>query len=598
MIKLSDYVIQKLLSMGVDTYFMVTGGGAMHLNDSIGRTPGVKYFCNHHEQASAIAAEGYFRTCGKMAAVSVTSGPGGLNTLTGLMGQWTDSVPAVYISGQVKYETTIHAYPHLHLRQLGDQEINVTDVVRPITKMSEIISDPLKIRYYLEKAVFTALDGRPGPVWLDIPLDIQASVIDENQLTGFCPSKTTVLNESETNDLCNEIIERLDSAKSPVIYLGNGVRLAKANELFYKLLDKLRIPVVTAINAHDLMWESHPMFFGRPGICGDRLGNIMLQNADLLIILGTRMGIRQISYNYSQLAPKAFRIMVDVDKSELEKPTLSIDLKIKDDLNHFLGALWEKTAQRNVTDHEDWIKWGRQIETLLPSIMDDNPVKENCVSSYLFADVLFKNASENEVIVTGNGTAYTSTFQIMKIKKGMRVIANHGCAAMGYDLPAALGACIANGQNRVVLITGDGSIMMNLQELQTIHHHNLPVKIFILNNNGYLAIRTTQNSFFKGSFVGESPNSGVSFPDFVKVAESFHIPAFSIENNNEIQNVIEEVLKFPGPAICEINMDPEQTLFPKTSSYVDSDGKIRSKPLEDMFPFLPQEKMNKCYYNQ
>jgi len=597
MIKVSDYIFQKLQEHGIDQVFLVTGGGAMHLNDSISKNKNVNYLCCHHEQACAIAAEGYFRVNGKMAVVNVTSGPGGLNTLTGVMGQWTDSIPALYISGQVKYETTIDSCKHLNLRQLGDQEINIIDVVKPITKFAELVKDPLKIRYYLEKAIFLALNGRPGPVWLDIPLDVQAASVDEYSLDQFNLGEIQdCRNENFIKLKIDEILNLLKTAHCPAFYIGQGIRLADAQNDFFDLLDKLKIPVLTAISGHDLIWSDHPLFFGRPGVCGDRLGNIMVQNCDLLFILGTRLGIRQISYNYKDFAPNAIKIMVDIDETELAKPTLDIHLKINADIKEFLKIFNEKLKNASVARYTKWINWGRETEKLLPTIFEDNPVNNKYVNSYSFADVLFKKLDPDSIVVTGNGTAYTSTFQIMKIKKGMRVIANHGCAAMGYDLPAAIGACLANSRREIVLLTGDGSIMMNLQELQTIASNHLSIKIFILDNYGYLAIRTTQTSFFDKRFIGESSESGISFPDFKKISNAFRIKYFNVQQQSNVKTKIHQVLEYDGPVICRLNMDPCQTLYPKVASSKDKDGKIISRPLEDMFPFLPENILKQCYY--
>lgn len=597
MIKVSDYLIKKLVENNVTQIFLVTGGGAMHINDSIAKNKQIHFLCNHHEQASAIAAEGYFRVSGKPAVISVTSGPGGLNTLTGLMGQWTDSIPAIYISGQVKYETTIASCPELKIRQLGDQEINIVDVVKPITKFAVLITDPLKIRYYIEKAIHIALSGRPGPVWLDIPLDVQAALVDEEVLESFYPGEQPdIAKEKILISKIDEIFALLKSSSCPAFYIGQGIRLADSQNDFLKILGKLKIPVLTAINGHDLIWSEHPLFFGRPGVCGDRLGNIMVQNCDLLIILGTRLGIRQISYNYKNFAPNAIKVMVDIDKTELEKPTLDIQIKIHTDLKQFLNQFNKKLESTNVSKYPKWIDWGRETEKLLPTILEDNTFNKKYVNSYSFADMLFKELDPSSIIVTGNGTAYTSTFQIMKIKKGMRVIANHGCAAMGYDLPAAIGACLANNRREVVLITGDGSIMMNLQELQTISSNNLRIKIFLLDNSGYLAIRTTQTSFFEKRFIGESSESGISFPDFKKISNAFRIKYFNIQQERNLKIKIYQVLEYEGPVICRINMDPYQTLYPKVASSKDKDGKIISRPLEDMFPFLTEDILKQCYY--
>jgi len=599
MIKVSDYIFEYLYQKyGIDTVFLVTGGGSMHLNDSIGKNTNMNYVCNHHEQASAIAAEGYYRASGKICVTNVTTGPGGTNAITGVLGQWTDSIPALYISGQVKQSTTLSACFELELRQLGDQEVNIVDIVKPITKFAAMITNPQDIKYNLEKAMYLAMHGRPGPVWLDIPLDVQAALIDESQLHSFDPNELSEIYKLEDTDKgINELLGLIQKSKSPVLYVGNGIRLAHQVDTFLAIAEKLQIPVVTAISGHDLIWHDHPLFFGKPGICGDRIGNIMVQNADLLVVIGTRLSIRQVSYAYEQFAPKAFRVMIDVDKAEMLKPTLNIDMPIHADLKYFLPRLKDKLSQEQISDFSKWRNWGRSIENMLPTIIDDNQSENGYVNSYVFADKLFEQLKDGDVVVTGNGTAYTSTFQAMFVKKGVRVFANQGCAAMGYDLPAAIGACVSNPVGKTILITGDGSIQMNIQELQTIKTYNLPVKIFVLENEGYLAIKTTQKSFFNGRFIGSNPQSGVVCPDLMKISAAYGINFERINDNNHLIEKIEKVLGYAGPCICEITMNPEQTLFPKSSSSMDENGKMVSQPLERMFPFLPEPIQEKCYYN-
>ena len=598
--KLSDYIFQYLHSnYGVEDIFMVTGGGAMHLNDSIGHTHDIHYYCNHHEQASAIAAEGYYRASGKLCVTNVTTGPGGTNTITGVLGQWCDSIPALYLSGQVKQSTTLSACPGLSLRQLGDQEANIVDIVKPITKFAVMMTDPNNIKYYLDKCVYIATTGRPGPVWLDIPLDIQAAIIDEKQLREFDPNEIQpYFDQSLLKEQVSLLIKKIKKAKSPIIYVGNGVRLAGETERFISLVETLHIPVVTAISGSDIIWYNHPLFYGKPGICGDRIGNIMVQNADLLIILGTRLSIRQVSYAYDLFAPKAYKVIVDIDSAEMNKPTLAIDLKIHADIKCFFDSLFEKLKDFSLPDFTDWLNWGRKCEMLLPSLFDDNPSIDGYISSYVFTDELFQQLSAGDVVVTGNGTAYTSTFQAMKVKKGVRVFANQGCAAMGYDLPAAIGACISNYNGRTILITGDGSIQMNIQELQTIVSYRLPIKIFILENEGYLAIKTTQKSFFNGKYTGSNPISGVVCPNMERIAEAYGIPFIRIKEEGEkLNKTIQQVLNSNGTYICEIVMHSEQTLFPKSASFMDDKGNMRSAPLEKMEPFMSDELQAKCIFH-
>jgi acetolactate synthase-1/2/3 large subunit len=598
MIKVSDYIFKYLVDFyKIEHVFLVTGGGAMHLNDSIGHTDGLTYICNHHEQASAIAAEGYYRTSGKLCVTNVTTGPGGTNAITGVLGQWCDSIPGLYISGQVKQSTTIASCPELNLRQLGDQEVDIISIVKSITKYAIMITNPDEIKYHLDKAIHLALTGRPGPVWLDIPLDIQGAIIDETKLREFNSSEMEIVDNSLMCKQIDDLLCKIKEAKSPVIYVGNGIRLAGEVNTFLKIAEQLNIPVVTAISGSDIIWHDHPLFFGKPGICGDRIGNIMVQNSDILIILGTRLSIRQVSYAYELFAPNAYKVMVDIDDAELNKPTLSIDMKIHADLRDFFTILTKKINDFKSPDFKQWNAWGRNCESILPSLLDDNPLQEGYVSSYSFADKLFKMLKDGDIVVTGNGTAYTSTFQAMKVNKGVRVFANQGCAAMGYDLPAAIGAVVSNQKGRTILITGDGSFQMNIQELQTLMTYNLPLKIFILENEGYLAIKTTQNSFFGGHFTGSNPASGVVCPDMERISHAYGISFFRVNEENILVDTIEQTLNVDGPAICEIKMHPEQTLFPKSASFMDENGKMTSAPLDKLSPFMPDEIQEKCNYN-
>ena len=609
MIKVSNYIFQHLVEKhGIEHCFLVTGGGAMHLNDAIGHTHGLTYICNHHEQASAIAAEGYYRTCGKLCVTNVTTGPGGTNAITGVLGQYLDSIPALYISGQIKTATYKHTYPYLNLRQLGDQEADIVSVVSPITKYAKTIYNPLDIKYELDKAIAIALDGRPGPVWLDIPLDVQGAMIDETQMKDFDESELIDPVKHElVNQQIKQLVEKIKDAKAPVIYVGNGVRLAKREKQFITLAEKLNIPVVTAISGSDIIWHDHDLCFGKPGICGDRIGNIMVQNSDLLIVMGTRLSIRQTSYAYDLLAPKAYKVMIDIDLAEMEKPTLNIDMAIHANLSEFVDKLSVATESFVAPEaFEAFKKWGRNIQAKLPTLFEDNPDNDGYTNSYKFADELFKQLHDGDVVVTGNGTAYTCTYQAMQVNKGVRVFANQGCAAMGYDLPAAIGAVVSNEAKengikggRTVLVTGDGSLQMNIQELQTLLTYKMPLKIFVLENEGYLAIKTTQKSFFKGEFTGSNPESGVICPNLSKIAAAYGIPYVSIsENGQPLKDVIAKTLASDGPMICEVHMHPEQTLFPKSASFMDKEtGKMSSAPLEKMAPFMSEELQAQCVYN-
>lgn len=602
MVKVSDFIFQHLVEKyGIKHCFLVTGGGAMHLNDSIGHTKGLKFICNHHEQASAIAGEGYYRACGHLAVTCVTTGPGGTNAITGVLGQYLDSIPGLYISGQIKTSTYKHTYPYLNLRQLGDQEADIVSMVTPITKYAKTIYNPLDVKYELDKAIAIALDGRPGPVWLDVPLDVQGATVDETQFKEFDPAMEIIdpVKHALVDEQIIQLIEKIKAAKSPVIYVGNGVRLAKREKKFITLAEKLNIPVVTAISGSDIIWHDHKLCFGKPGICGDRIGNIMVQNSDLLIVMGTRLSIRQVSYAYDLLAPKAFKVMVDIDLAEMQKPTLNIDMPIHVNLSEFIDKmLIALEGENELPKFEKWIEWGRNIEGKIPTLFDDNPDCEGYANSYKFADELFKQLHDGDVVVTGNGTAYTCTYQAMQVNEGVRVFANQGCAAMGYGLPASIGACVSNENGKTICVTGDGSIQMNLQELQTIVTYRLPLKLFVLENESYLAIKITQKAFFKGNFTGSNPASGVVCPDLKRITEAYGIPFVRVSSNEALESTISEVLNAEGAMICEVKMHPEQTLFPKSASFMDKKtGKMSSAPLEKMAPFMSDELQAECVFN-
>ncbi len=570
----------------------------MHLNDSIGHTEGLHYICNHHEQASAMANEGYYRACGQLAVTCVTTGPGGTNAITGVLGQWLDSIPGLYISGQVKHPTTIAACPELNLRQLGDQEADIKSMVQSITKYCVTITDVKDVKYELDKAIYIAQNGRPGPVWVDVPLDIQGAMVDETTLREFDPAEIhDNIDHALIDRQIDVLLSKIAHAQSPVIYIGNGVRLAKREQEFIRIAEQLQIPVVTAISGSDIIWYNHPLCYGKPGICGDRIGNIMVQNSDLLIVLGTRLSIRQVSYAYDLLAPKAYKVMVDVDAAEMVKPTLNIDLRIHAHLAEFLDKLAGRLSSFATPGFEEWREWGRDIEKKLPTLFDDNPDCDGYANSYKFADELFRQLQSGDVVVTGNGTAYTSTYQAMKVKEGVRVFANQGCASMGYGLPAAIGACVSNTTGKTVCVTGDGSIQMNIQELQTLVTYGLPLKVFVIENESYLAIKTTQTSFFHGHFTGSNPASGVVCPDMEKISAAYGIPFFRVSDNESLKSVISEALNTDGPVICEIKMHPMQTLFPKSASFMDKEtGKMSSAPLEKMAPFMSEELQAQCVY--
>jgi acetolactate synthase I/II/III large subunit len=589
--RVADIVADRLVQNGVRHVFMVTGGGAMHLNDALGNHPGLTTVFCHHEQSCAMAAEAYYRVTGRMAAVNVTTGPGAINALNGVFGAYVDSMAMIVVSGQVKRETLVQS-TGLPLRQLGDQEADVIPMVRGITKYSAIVDDPTDIGYHLDRAIHLATSGRPGPVWLDIPIDVQSALVPQESLRRYDlaedqrPLRTLDIDASATG-----IAAELRAAKRPVIYAGTGIRLSGQYGPFLALARRLGVPVVTAWNSNDLLPDDHPAYAGRPGSLGNRAGNFAVQNADLVLILGCRLNIRLVSYNWRSFAPKARRIMVDIDAAELDKPTLSIDEKINADLAAFLPAFDKATAGWQPV-HDGWLSWCKERVARYPVVLPEYWDKPEPVNPYCFVERLFEQLREGDVVVCGDGTACVTTFQAAVVQANQRIFHNSGCASMGYDLPAAIGTAIARPDlDRVICLAGDGSIMMNLQELQTIVGLGLPIKIFVLNNSGYHSIRQTQSNFFKGRIVGCGTDSGLSFPDFSKVANAFGIPFVRCERHEELQGAVEWTLGQGGCAMCEVVLDLEQQFAPKLSSRKLEDGSMVTSALEDMAPFLPREEL-------
>ncbi len=590
-IKLSDYIAKELVNFGVKHIFMLSGGGSMHLNDSLGKHPELEYICNHHEQASAISAEGYARINQKLAVVNVTTGPGGINALNGVFGQWTDSVPTLYISGQVKYETTLDSFPNSNLRQLGDQEVDIISVVKPITKYAQMVKNPNDIKRILHEAIHAATTGRAGPAWIDIPINIQGALINENELQDFQQIEEIKYDDLEPK--IQQTIELLKNAKRPVIVAGRGVRISGTKDIFHQLIKETNIPVVTTFNGFDIISSEYNLYMGRIGSVGQRAGNFVLQNADLVLFLGTRNNVRQVSYNWKMFARNAKKIVVDIDAAELKKPTLEIDTPIFADLKNFLPKFREKISSVKLETAE-WVKWCLERKHKYdPSQNEEYKKSQGKINPYHFVLSLTESAPEDSVIISSNGTACVALFQAGIIRKNQRIIFNSGNASMGYDLPAAIGACFANDRKDIICLAGDGSIMMNLQELQTIKHYNLPIKIFILNNDGYSSIRQTQKNFFGEKLVACSSNSGVSMPSFSKLAKAFGIATDIIEKSDDIESKITKVLELEGPVVCEVMLDHDYIFQPKLSSEKLPDGRMISKPLEDMFPFLDREEFAK-----
>ena len=631
-IKLSNYIAKKLVELGITRGFSVTGGGAMHLNNGLGHQAGLTMIYNHHEQACAMAAEAYARINNQIAVVCVTTGPGGTNAITGVLGGWLDSIPMFILSGQVRYDWTAR-YSNVGIRAMGDQEFDICKSIECMTKYSEMVIEPMRIRYLIEKCMYLAMNGRPGPVWLDIPLDVQGAYIEEDELIGFdkesyeagkdgwasdSPYKTDIDEKTKLNlkdivepvpdEVLKEIIEKIKSSKRPVFNAGNGIRIGNAHKEFLELIELLNIPVVVGWNSEDCLWVEHPLYAGRPGNFGDRPGNFTVQNSDLVLSVGSRLSLRQVGFNCKGWAREAFTIVNDIDKEELKKPTVHIDIPVHADCKVFMRQLIDmlKKEKTPVFEGGEGLKgmswnetvkyWLKKYPVCRPEFLENDDSKKANV--YAFIKDIGDSAKENQITVVGNGSACVVGGHSYIIKKGQRFISNSAVASMGYDLPAAIGAYMANLDGKVyekelILITGDGSIQMNLQELQTIVHHKMDIKIFLINNEGYHSIRQTQNKFFGDEpLVGIGPDSGdLSFPDMEKLAGAYGITYFCAKTNSELEDAVSKTFKAVGPVICEAFVTKEQNFEPKSSGKQLADGRMVSPPLEDLTPFLSDEEM-------
>jgi acetolactate synthase-1/2/3 large subunit len=591
-ITVADCLLKFLELYGVKDSFMLTGGAAMHLNDSFRKNKKIKKYILHHEQSCSMAADAYFRISNKPAAVCVTAGPGSINALNGVFGAFVDSIPMIVVSGQARTDN-IAPLCAPGLRQFGDQEVDIVSMAKPITKLSVRLKKEDNFVKIFHKVLSLAEDGRPGPVWIDIPIDVQSMLIDKPKITDYKKPKIKH-NYNEKIYLekkINKVLALLSKAKRPVMIVGNGIRFSGKYNEFLKIIKKLSIPVLPVFNSTDLIPSDHDLYCGRPGADGDRSGNFVQQNSDLLIILGARMHIRQVGFNSKSFAREAKKIMIDVDKAEMNKPNLNIDLKIQADLKHFLPKMLSMTKDyKPKEDHKDYLMWSKKRKDLYP-VLQSNHYKsqKNTINPYAMMEKLFSKFDDDEIIVTGDGTAVVVSYKTAVIKNRTRYFHNKGCASMGWDLPAAIGASIASKKNRTICITGDGSIMLNLQELQTIIHHKLPIKIFVINNDGYHSIRQSQANYYNGKEIGCGPSSGISFPNFKKVFESFGIKSYQINSLKNLEKNIDDVLKSPGPTLTEVIVDKNQLFEPRLASKKLKNGQIISPPLEDMAPFLDRE---------
>lgn len=587
MIKVSDYVIKRLEETGAKHMFMLPGGGAMHLNDSLGKSEKIQYVCCLHEQACSIAAEAYARVNNKMGLLMVTTGPGGTNALTGVAGAYLESTPMFVVSGQVKRMDMIN---NQGVRHQGMQELDIISVVDSMTKYAALVDDPQMIRYHIERALYEATHGRKGPVWLDIPLDVQATMVDEEALIGFTPLPEIKNTHLEKQVL--QVIDLINQSERPIVMAGNGIRLSDGRKEFEELTEILNIPVLTTWNGIDLIEETNPLYYGRPGGLGHRYANFMQQNSDLFLSIGARLNLLQTGYNFDGFARGATKVMVDIDNAELHKINVRPDLPICADAREFMQLLIKHKDKIQVKDRSEWFAYGDRLKEKYPIVLPEYWEETEKTNTYCLLETISKYMEPEDVYVSGSsGSCIDISMQTFRVKKGQRVFCTKGLASMGYGFPSAIGACLASGGKRTVGVNGDGGFVMNIQELETLARLNLPVKMFVLSNRGYGAIKATQTNLFQGHLVACNEDSNLSLPPIAKVAAAYGLKTLTIENNSQLDEKVKEALGYEGPVICEVMTPIELTAKPKQVSYKRSDGQMESKPLEYMNPPISEEEM-------
>lgn len=585
MIKLSDYVMKFIAEQKVGHVFLLPGGGCMHLVDSLGRNKKLEFIGCLHEQAAVIAADGYAQYNNNFGVALVTTGPGSTNAITGVAGAWIDSTPLIILSGQVKRGDLLTGQG---VRQMGIQEVDIVSLVKPITKYAVTVIEPEKIRYHLEKAAFLAKNGRPGPVWVDIPLDVQGAMIDETKLSGFAPEKEK--ENSELPKLVEKAIELLNRAERPVILAGRGIRLSKADQEFLKLAKSLQIPVLTTWRIMDILPEDSPIFFGRPGSIASRYANFIQQNADFILVIGARLDRPQVGHNYEYFARGAKKVIVDIDESEIRKIKTKIDVPIVANVKSFLNELINQQSKILLKDLSPWMAKCKEWKDKYPVVPKEGAKTEKYVNTYALVDILSELMNENDLLVPeSSGTAAEITPQAFKVKQGQRILNSPGLGSMGFGLAQSIGACLASGRKRTICIIGDGGLQLNIQEFETLKRLNLPIKVFVLNNGGYASIRNTHKRFFDGRLVCCDPSCGLTFPDSCKIASAYGLNTNRISDQNNLREEIAKVLVSDGPFVCDVKIDPNLTMAPKLSSMARPDGSMVSKPLEDLWPFLDRK---------
>ena len=586
MIKLSDYIIRYLERLNVRHMFMIPGGGAMHLNDSLGKSKIIEYVCCLHEQACAIAAEAYARVTNNIGLLMVTTGPGGTNALTGIAGAYIESTPVLVISGQVKILDQIR---NQKIRQQGMQEVDIVSIVNPITKYAVMVTDPNSIKYHLDRALYEAKHGRPGPVWLDIPLDVQATMIDETTLVGY--ESDHEIPKDISADV-SAIIDILNNSERPVLLAGNGIRLSGGINDFHQLVSLLGIPVLTTWNGIDLIWEEHPLYYGRPGGLGHRYANFIQQNSDFFLTIGARLNLLQTGYNFDGFARYAKKIMVDIDPNELHKINVRPDISICSDADIFINEFIRQKDKIIHKDRKSWFDYCDRVKRSYPLITETIRGQNDKVNSYLLLEAISNQMNSDDIYVAGSsGSCIDISMQGFKVKKGQRVFTTKGLASMGYGLPSTIGAVLASCGKRTVCVNGDGGFQMNIQELETLHRLNMPIKIFVLDNSGYAAIKGTQTNLFGGHLVACTRDSKLTMPNIADVAKAYKLRTVTITNNSELQSKIAETLNGNDPVICVVSVSIDLPVTPKQVSYKRKDGQIESLPLEYMNPPLSEDEL-------
>jgi acetolactate synthase-1/2/3 large subunit len=592
-VRVSDYIVKHLESIGVDKVFLLSGGGMMHLLDAVSRSEKIQYICNHHEQASGMAADAYARVSGKLGVCFATSGPGGTNTLTAVVGAYQDSSPVLFVTGQSKVSQTIEGTNLQGLRQFGTFEVDVIPTVKSVTKYAAIVLKAEDIRYHLEKAIYLAMNGRPGSVFLDIPVDIQGAPVDPEEMKGFDPSEIGIPSLKIANDEIDNILSRIKKAKKPLILAGQGVRASSQIKKFRELVNKLQIPVVTTCFGNDVLEYNHHLFVGHPGMKGDRAGNFAVQTADFILTLGSSLHVTTTGYELDQFAPNAYKVLIDPDDMVHKREQLNLQKKIHCDLKTFFNNTLNYIEEKKLTfSTSPWNTLCTRWKDQLSVYKEPHAHVGSKINFYDFIEKLDIVCGDDDIIVSDAGSAFYIIGQAFRVKQNQRVISSGSLGAMGFALPASSGAAASSPSKQVICVTGDGSLQTNIHELAVIRKNNLNVKLFIVNNDGYVCIRNTQNNFFKGHLAGTSNDSGVFIPSTEKIAAAYELPYLKATEISELDSVISKALNTQGPVICEIFTPPNQEILPTVSSIKLENGSMKSKPLHDMYPFMSEEERN------